>query len=386
VRVLLVNWQDRLNPQAGGAEIHLHEVFGRLAAGGVEVTLLASSWRGADRLAEIDGLRVVRTGSRYGFGAAAPRAGRQLLSSSRFDLVVEALNKVPVFSPLWADVPVVLLVHHLFGATAFREASLPLAALTWLLERPIGRVYRGVPVQAISQSTSEDLQERGLSAGDIEVIHPGVDLGFFAPSEVVERTVEPTFLYLGRLKRYKGVDIIVRALAKLVGEGVRMRLVIGGRGEWESNLRRLVDELGLRDRVEFSGFVSEERKRELFRSSWANIYPSPKEGWGITNLEAAACGTPAIASDSPGLRESVLHERTGLLVPHGDVNAMAEAMRRLASDPAEVERLATGALSFARSFTWERTAEATLLHLQRAAGRPARTASVERSSHPSRPG
>jgi glycosyltransferase involved in cell wall biosynthesis len=386
VRVLLVNWQDRINPQAGGAEIHLHEVFGRLAAGGVDVTLLASSWHGADRLTEIDGLRVVRTGSRYGFGAAAPRTGRHLLSSSRFDLVVEALNKVPVFSPLWANVPVVLLVHHLFGATAFREASLPLASLTWLLERPIGRVYRGVPVQAISHSTSEDLQERGLTADDIEVIHPGVDLGFFSPSEAVERDTEPTFLYLGRLKRYKGVDIIVRALAKLAGDGEQMRLLIGGRGEWEPNLRRLVDELGLGDRVEFMGFVSEERKRELFRTSWANVYPSPKEGWGITNLEAAACGTPAIASDSPGLRESVLHEQTGLLVPHGDVNAMAGAMRRLASDPAEVERLGAGALTFARSFTWERTAEATLQHLQRAAGRPVRTATGEGPSQSSRTG
>ncbi|CAN5707888.1 glycosyltransferase family 4 protein [soil metagenome] len=379
MRVLLVNWQDRINPQAGGAEIHLHEVFGRLAAGGVDVTLLASSWRGADRMAEIDGLRVVRTGSRYGFGAAAPRTGRHLMASSRFDLVVEALNKVPVFSPLWANVPVVLLVHHLFGATAFREASFPLASLTWLLERPIGRVYRGVPVQAISHSTSEDLQERGLSADDIEVIHPGVDVSFFSPSEAVVRATEPTFLYLGRLKRYKGVDIIVRALAKLTGEGERIRLLIGGRGEWESNLRRLVDELGLGDRVEFVGFVSEERKRELFRTSWANVYPSPKEGWGITNLEAAACGTPAIASDSPGLRESVLHEQTGLLVPHGDVNEMAGAMRRLASDPAEVERLGAGALTFARSFTWERTAEATLQHLQRAAGRPVRTATGEGS-------
>jgi glycosyltransferase involved in cell wall biosynthesis len=386
VRVLLVNWQDRANPQAGGAEIHIHEVFGRLAAGGADVTLLASSWRGADRLAEIDGLRVVRTGSRYGFGLAAPRAGRRLLSSSRFDLVVEALNKVPVFSPLWANVPVVLLVHHLFGATAFREASLPLAALTWVLERPIGPVYRGIPVQAISQSTSEDLQERGLHPGDIEVIHPGVDLGFFVPSAEVERSRDPTFLYLGRLKRYKGVEIVVRALAKLAGEGKRMRLLIGGRGEWEPNLRRLVQETGLGDRVEFLGFVSEERKRELFRTSWANVYPSPKEGWGITNLEAAACGTPAIASDSPGLRESVLHERTGLLVPHGDVNAMAGAMRRLASDSAEVERLGAGALAFARSFSWERTAGATLAHLERAAGHGVRTASDERPSQSSIPG
>jgi glycosyltransferase involved in cell wall biosynthesis len=364
VRLLLVNWQDRLNPQAGGAEIHLHEVFGRLARRGIRVTLLASGWRGAAPEAELDGMRVVRVGSRYTFGLAAPPAGRRLIATERPDLVIEALNKVPVFAPLWSRVPVTLLVHHLFGTTAFREASPPLAAMTWLLERPLRRVYGRRPVQVISQSTAEDLVQRGLARSDIEVIHPGVDLGFFTPAQPPLREPVPTFLYLGRLKRYKGVDAVIQAVALLRDEGELVRLCIGGRGEWEQPLRALVERLRLEDRVEFPGFVSEERKRELFRRSWANVYPSPKEGWGITNLEAGACGTPSVASDSPGLRESVVHERTGLLVPHGDVPAMAAALRRLAQAPREVERLGAGALEFARSFTWERTTDETLAHLQ----------------------
>jgi glycosyltransferase involved in cell wall biosynthesis len=363
VRILLVNWQDRENPQAGGAEIHLHEVFGRLAAEGVEVTLLASGWKGAEPEASLDGMRVVRTGSRYRFGLTAPAAGRALVSRWKPDLVVEALNKVPVFSPIWSRAPVVLLVHHLFGTTAFREASPPLAAMTWLLERPLDRVYHGCPTQAISHSTADDLVARGLDRRDIEVIHPGVDLDFFTPGEQGREAV-PTFLYLGRLKRYKGVDAVVRAVALLRDEGEDVRLSIGGRGEWEPSLRALVDTLQISDRVEFLGFVSESRKRELFRRSWANVYPSPKEGWGITNLEAAACGTASIASDSPGLRESVQHERTGLLVPHGGVAAIAAAMRRLARSPAETERLGAGALEFSRSFTWQRTAERTRSHLE----------------------
>ncbi len=364
MRVLLVNWQDRENPQAGGAEIHLHEVFGRLARAGHEITLLASGWSGAAPETEQDGLRMVRVGTRYTFGTHAPAAGRRLVREFRPHVVVEALNKVPTFAPLWARAPVVLLVHHLFGTTAFREASFPVAAMTWLLERPLGRVYRGVPAQAISRSTADDLIARGLLEADVEVIHPGVDLDFFTPAPEPVREPEPTFLYLGRLRRYKGVDLAIRAVAALREQGVPVRLLIGGRGERERPLRGLIERLRLEDRVELLGFVSEERKRDLFRRCWANMYPSPKEGWGITNLEAAACSTPSIASDSPGLRESVLHEQSGLLVPHGDVPALTAAMRRLANDREEMERLGAGALDFARSFTWQRTAARTLAHLE----------------------
>ena len=365
MRILLLNWQDRLNPQAGGAETHLHEIFGRLARRGHSVTLLASCWPGAERRDTLDGIEVHRTGSRYSFSAAAPRYYRRRLRGERYDVVVDALNKVPLFSPWWAKEPVVLLVHHLFGRTAFQEAPLPLAAMTWLLERPLAAAYRGVPVQAISHSTADDLVERGLRREDVAVIHPGVDLEFFTPDPSVGRYREPTFVYLGRLKRYKGVEIVLQALARLGAEGVAARLIVAGKGEWEPRLRALAAALGIEARVEFTGFVSEQRKREIFRRSCANVFPSPKEGWGITNLEAAGCGTPTIASDSPGLRESVVDGVTGILVPHGDVDRMAAALREVATTPGRAAALGAGALEFSKGFTWERAADETERHLQR---------------------
>jgi glycosyltransferase involved in cell wall biosynthesis len=365
VNVLLVNWQDRLNPQAGGAETHLHEIFGRLVARGHRVTLLVSGWPGAPERAEVDGMQVVRTGSRYTFGIRAPRVGRRLLAARPHDLVVEALNKVPTFAPSWSSAPVVLLVHHLFGTSAFQEANVALASATWLLERPLAPVYRGLPAQAISQSTVDDLVRRGLRRDDIEVIHPGVDLDFFSPAPVSSRAAEPTFAYVGRLRRYKRVDLILRAMARLRDRGIPARLVVAGRGEWEPQLRRLAESLGLGASVAFLGFVSEEQKRELFRAAWANVFVSPKEGWGITNIEAAACGTPTVASDSPGLRESVLDGRTGLLVPHGDAVALADALGRLATDASLVEALGAEAQAFARQFTWEAAADRTEAHLLR---------------------
>jgi glycosyltransferase involved in cell wall biosynthesis len=363
LKILLLNWQDPANPRAGGAEIHLHEVFRRLQARGHQVTWLVSGWKGAPPEDRLDGMRILRAASRYTFGPAAPLFFRRKLAPETWDVVVEALNKVPLYSPAWAATPFVLLVHHLFGTTAFQEAPLPLAALTWLQERPLNRIYGATPVQAISHSTADDLVRRGLIPERIDVIHPGVNLDFFHPPSSPTRLATPTFLYLGRLQRYKRVDLILEAFAVVRARWKQARLLIAGRGGHEAELRRHASDLGLGSAVEFTGFVTEEVKRELFRSAWANVLVSPNEGWGITNLEAAACGTATIASDSPGLRESVVHGRTGLLVPHGNVAALASAMGSFAAEPQRMEELGRGAREFARVFTWERTATLTERHL-----------------------
>ena len=152
MRILVVNWQDRENPQAGGAETHLHEIFGRLVGEGHEVTLLCGGWPGSPPTAVLDGIQVHRVGTRHTFGLLAHRAYRRGFAAGSYDVMVEDLNKLPLFTPRWvardARRPrVVGLVHHLFGATAFQELSAPLAAAVWLAERPLGRVYRNVPFQ-----------------------------------------------------------------------------------------------------------------------------------------------------------------------------------------------------------------------------------------------
>jgi glycosyltransferase involved in cell wall biosynthesis len=361
----VINWQDRLNPRSGGAEIHLHEVFGRLAARGHEVTLLVSSWDDAPEHAEVDGMDVHRVGGRHTFPLTAPGYFRRRLARRRYDVVIEDLNKVPVFAPAWAGAPVVLLVHHLFGRTAFEEASVPMAGLTWLLERPLPALYRRLPVQAVSESTAQDLVARGFARHRIEVIENGVDLEYYSPEPHLARFEEPTVLYLGRLRKYKRVDLVLRALGRLRDRGVNARLVIAGQGDHRGELERLTRGLQLERQVEFAGFVSEQRKRELFRRSWVHVLASPKEGWGISNMEAAACGTATVASDSPGLRDSVRDRETGFLVPHGNIDALADRLRAILQDAALRDALGTAARRFAERFSWERTADRTEAHLQR---------------------
>jgi glycosyltransferase involved in cell wall biosynthesis len=369
VRILVVNWQDRENPLAGGAEIHLHEIFGRLAAAGHQVTLLCGGWQGCLPRTTLDGIDVHRVGTRHTFPFLAYSYYRRLLRDVA-DVVVEDVNKVPLYTPRWGASHTVALVPHLFGGTAFHELAAPLAAAVWLSERPLGLVYHSTPFEAISESTAEDLAARGIPRRAIEVIYPGIDTQGYTPNEA-ERSPTPLFAYLGRLKRYKGVHLVVRAFAAC--DSPDAELEIAGAGDYRSDLEALARSLDLGDRVRFLGRISESEKLSLLRRAWALAFASPKEGWGITNLEAAACATPVVASNSPGIRESVRDGETGYLVPHGDIAAMANAMTRLAGSRSLVSELGSKARAFATTFTWERAASETEHHLQRVRSTPSRS-------------
>ncbi|MGH7703025.1 MAG: glycosyltransferase family 4 protein, partial [Gemmatimonadales bacterium] len=364
VNILLVNWQDRENPFAGGAEVHLFEVYRRLALGGHRVRLLCSGWRGASRRASVDGVEVHRVGGRRSFALLGRGVFRRAVAAEPPDVVVENINKLPFFLAGLTAAPFCVLVNHLFGAVAFQQADPFSAALVWLAERPIPWAYRRAEFQAVSESTRDDLVGRGVPAERVRVIHSGVDSRALRPDPAVLRTVTPTFLYLGRLKRYKRVDLALRALARTRETRADVSLDIAGTGDDRPRLERLAASLGLGDAVRFRGFVGEAEKLRLFRSTWANLYSSPKEGWGMTNIEAAACGTPSLVSDSPGLRDSVKHGEGGFLVPHGDPGALAARMLELAGDPGLVARLGLGARRFAEWLSWERAAEQTEAHLR----------------------
>lgn len=362
MNILLVNWQDIRNPQAGGAEIHLFELFTRLAARGHRVRLVCSGFPGAPEREVVDGITVCRAGDRHSFALVGRAAIRRELARERPDVVVDDINKIPLCTPTLTDRPVYALVPHLFGTTAFHEVSWPLAALVWVAERRIPSVYADAWFHAISDSTREDLVARGIPRHRIAVVYPGVDAAHYTPP--AERTRDPAhFVYLGRLKRYKGVEHLIDAVAVARTRSRQLTVDIAGSGDDRARLERRAAERGVADLVRFRGFVDDATKLSLLRRAVANVFPSPKEGWGITVIEAAACGTPSIASDAPGLRDSVRAGVTGLLVPHGDPVALADAMMHLADAPELVESLGLAARRHAEQLSWASAADQVERHL-----------------------
>jgi len=242
---LLVNWNDRENPHAGGAEIHLHEIFGRLAGRGHEIDLVASGWRGAAPHVALDGMRVSRHGGRHSFALAARPAVRARLAAGSYDVLVEDINKLPLYLCRLTTMPFCAIVPHLFGTTAFVEANWVTAAVVWAAELPLPLLYRRAAFHAISDSTRDDLVRRGVPRERIEVIYPGVDAVWYCPDDATPRSARPTFLYLGRLKRYKGVEIALRAVAAACAGGADLALDIAGQGDDRPRLERLAASVSL---------------------------------------------------------------------------------------------------------------------------------------------
>lgn len=364
MNLLVVNWQDLRNPQAGGAEIHLFELCRRLAARGHRIRLVCSGFAGGRAVETYDGIEVHRSGGRHSFTLTAPGAIRRAARAEPPDVVIDDVNKLPLYAPLHTSRPVYAIVPHLFGTTAFQEAPWPMAATVWFAERFIPSCYRRAWFHAISESTRDDLVKRGVPQDRIAVVHPGVDAVHYAPLPGGRRHEPPRLVYLGRLKRYKGVEFLLRAMALALVECPALTLDVAGTGDDRARLEDLARSLGIAHAVRFLGFVDESAKLALLREAVANVFPSPKEGWGITVMEAAACGTPSIASDAPGLRDSVRDGLTGLLVPHGDPAALSHAILRVAREPALVERLGSAARQHALEHSWEVAADVVETHLR----------------------
>lgn len=355
MRVLALNWRDPRHPEAGGAEVHLFEILKGWVARGAEVTYLATEFPGATREEKLAGMRVLRRGSWWNGNWAAAACVRRELAGETFDLVIEDLNKLPYFSPLYAPAPVLVVVPHLFGTTAFAEASWPVAAGVWVHELLIPALYRSAPFLAISESTREDLVRRGIGRKRIAVSHCGLDHARYRPGG--EKTPTPSVLFVGRLRRYKGVGTLLEAFRGLRERMPETSLTILGDGPHRAALEEQARRLGLEGTVEFTGFVPPEEKVRRLQSAWVSALPSPKEGWGLTVVESNACGTPVVASRSPGLVDSVRDGESGLLVPHGDDAALAAALERVLRDEGLRSRLAVGGLAWSSRFTWERCSD-----------------------------
>lgn len=356
IRVLVLNERDPRHPRAGGAEVHIVETFDRLVGPDLDVTLLASNVPGAGRHDRWRGLAIERLGPLpLYYPRVAARVARDT-RAGRADLIVECLNKVPYFTPVYSAAPVLALCHHLFGATAFEQVAWPIAATVWGAERLIPALYRGRPFVAISESAGRDLVERGIPAAQVRVIPPGV-----APPAVdvdVATPRPPRAAYVGRLEPYKRVEVFLRAMARVVPRVPGLEVVVIGRGTAHAKLERLAADLGLAERTRFTGFLPDAERDALLLTVRVCVHPSAKEGFGLTVLEANAAGVPVVASDVMGLRDSVRDGDTGFLVPAGDVAAFAERTTRLLADDALAARMAAAALRWVRGFSWDTAAAA----------------------------
>jgi glycosyltransferase involved in cell wall biosynthesis len=301
-------------------------------------------------------LTLYRVGGRSTvFPRAILRQWRGLVPDA--DVVLEVVNGITFLTPLWCRTPRVTLVHHIHRRHFVQEMGPKGHVAALALETlPLRLLYRRSQFLTISQASARDLAALGIDPGQIEVSYLGVEQDAFAPDPSM-RAPEPTLLYLGRLKRYKRIEVVLDVLARNPGAV----LELAGAGDHRAPLEAEIDARGLRDRVRMHGHVSERCKLELYQRAWVNITTSSAEGWGLSVTEAGACATPSAALRLGGLAEAIDDGRTGVLA--GDPAELAEKVGRVLAEPALRDALGRAAQARASEFTWDATARRTLQRL-----------------------
>jgi glycosyltransferase involved in cell wall biosynthesis len=272
-----------------------------------------------------------------------------------FDLVIDDLNKIPFFTPLYVRKPLLGMVMHLFGKSIFKEASFPAASYVYCAERAAMKLYQQIPMIAISPSTKQEMIEHGFSDQNVSIVPCAVNHSTYRTLPGVQKT-EPIIGYVGRIKKYKSVDHLLRAFVIVLKEMPQAKLLIIGEGDGKPSFERLAQELQIHHATTFTGFLPVDQKIRLMNSMQVVVNTSAKEGWGLTITEANACGTPAVASDVPGLRDAVRDGVTGLLYEYGNIEQLAEKILLLLRDEHLRTRLTSSALEYAHALTWDASA------------------------------
>jgi glycosyltransferase involved in cell wall biosynthesis len=372
VRILLLNWRDTRSPRAGGAEHLTHEVARRLVLAGHEVTWFTSRPDGSPDYERIDGVGIVRRGTELTTRLAAPAFARRRI----FDVVVEQINTLPYFAPVWAQAPTVLWINQLAREVWWYEAPWLAAAAGFISEPAYLRAYRRVPVLTISDSTRDDLRRLGLR-GRIDVMPMAVDTPPVA--SLASKSLDGRLVAVGRLTPSKRYDHAIRALMILRGSHPSATLTIAGEGRDRGRLESLVAELGLGDAVRLPGSVSDDEKTALLTEADVLVGCSVREGWGLTVTEAARRGTPSVVYDIPGFRDAVVDGRTGVLTGPTPT-ALAHGVRGMINNVARYDRMRASALRESLELDWQRSAGAVERVLEAAAAGPGGLRSSQRGS------
>ena len=371
-RVHLLSWRDLEDVEAGGSEVHAAEVARHWAAAGVEVTWRSSFASGHPAVASRDGYRVIRRAGRY---LVFPRAALAELAGRHgpSDGLLEIWNGMPFFSPLWYRGPRVVMLHHVHAEMwnmVLGEDNPTLAKVGETIERRVAPpVYRRSRIVTPSESARDEIVSLlRIPSRQIDVVHNGLSHAF-RPGGT--KTAHPSVVAVARLVPVKRHDLLIRAAAVARERVPDLRLTIVGEGYERERLHAVIRELDAESWVRLTGWVDEDEVVRLYQEAWVAASASAREGWGLSLTEAAACGTPAVATRIAGHADAV-HEGISGLLAGGTASELGGALAAVLLDPARCAELAEGALARAADLSWETTALGLMRVLAREAERSRR--------------
>ena len=362
MNILMLNWRGPKHPHAGGAEQATLKHAVAWVQAGHSVTWFTSHEKGLSAEETIDGVKIVRQGTAF-FGVKLKAFQYYRKNNNSIDLIVDQHHGIPFFTPLYTRKPKLLYIHEVAKEVwMINELRQP---YKWIYGS-IGRIgepivlqlYRSTQTMTVSESTKKALTDWKLPAENIHVIHNGVH----ATPRTTKKRKTKTIMHLGALSKDKGIEAALEVFAKLHGLNQSYEFWVVGKGDrtYVEHLKKHAQELGVADRITWWGFVSESKKTELLAKTHVVINPSHYEGWGLVNIEANMQRTPVVGFDVAGLRDSIQTGKTGILVPFGDTEKMADKTHTLLTDTTLYTTMSKNAYNWAKKFTWKKSTSESL--------------------------
>jgi glycosyltransferase involved in cell wall biosynthesis len=351
LRILILHRKDITHPEAGGGTFYIHKIAKFLTENGYDVTIICANYSGGKKEDNIGGVNILRLGNEYSvYPLAIVRFFKRF--RSRINVLIDVINGPPWFSPLYTNIPKIAVIFQTFKEVFLEELNKPLAAALYSVEKVIPHVYQKIPIVTLSSSVKKEFISMGVMERNIFVVPPGIEHEKY---KLGKKSSRPLVLYVGRLKKYKGIEYLIMAMKEVIKEIADVRLLIVGKGNYADELVRLTEKIELKNIVKFYGYVSEEMKVSLMQKAHVLVIPSIKEGWGIPVIEAGACGTPAIGTETSGLRDAIIDEKTGFLVPYGKPEVISEKIVTILKDGNLRNKLSKNAIEWARRFDWKKS-------------------------------
>lgn len=372
VTILALSWRDIKAPKAGGAEVHTHEMLSRVDKDKFRIYHFSPKCGELPEEEILDGVTYLRNGNVITVIFAAMKFYKK--NKANIDFVIDQCNTHRFFTPFWVEGEKrIFYIHQLTKEIWDYSAKFPLSKIGKLTEEWMLRLNKKDAVITVSDSTKQELIDRGYQADKIKIIHNGVSFIPWKEEEWYEKEQEPTFIYAGRYSPYKGIDVSIQAFAELKKEYPNAKLWIIGRKDMDyvdKNILPICKEHDLQwtdverdangneiepqqgDIISW-GYVSEEKKLELLSRAWTLLFPSIREGWGIPITEAGCVGTPCIAFDSPGIREAIDYGNAGYLCKENSTKGLLEQMRLVISEENVYSDKRKKAYQYSSQFLWD---------------------------------
>ncbi len=363
MNILIFSWRGPGHPNVGGAESSTHEHAKGWVRAGHNVTLFTSHYQGARREENVDGVTILRAGSQV-MGVQIEALKWYLFSSHRkFDLVIDQFHGIPFFTPFFVRVKKLAFIHEvtkeIWKLNPWPKPWYFIPAIFGsLLEPLIFRFfYSRMPFMTVSESTKKDLMSWGIPAENVKMIHNGITVPHI---KIPAKENKKTLIYLGSLSKDKGTEDALKVFSLLKKEDFQFWVVGKSDPRYLKFLKKMSQKLGIDKRVKFFGFVPEVRKYELLARAHLLINPSIREGWGLVVIEAARMGTPTVAYNVAGLKDSVVDGKTGILCQHNSVSNLAEEILKLLDNEEKLQGMSKQAIAWSKKFRWHESVARSL--------------------------